>query len=45
MNLVTAAYNVQGWFSWAAIKHEEGGIHGNPGSGHHQGHCHTEPSQ
>ena len=26
-------------------RHEEGGIHGNPASGHHQRHRHTEPNQ
>ena len=36
---------VKGWWSRAAIRHEEGGIHGNPASGHHQRHRHTESNQ
>ena len=35
----------KGWWSRAAMRHEEGGIHGNPASGHHQRHHHTEPNQ
>ena len=43
MSLGGGAY--KGWWSRAAMRHEEGGIHGNPASGHHQRHRHTEPSQ
>ena len=32
----------KGWWSWLAIRQEGGGIHGNPASGHHQRHCHSE---
>ena len=36
---------LKGWWSQAAIKHGEGGIHGNHASGQHQWHCHTESNQ
>ena len=29
---------LKGWWNQAAIRHGEGGIHGNPASGHHQRH-------
>ena len=36
---------LKGWWSRVSIRHGEGGIHGNPASGHHQRHHHTEPNQ
>ena len=36
---------LKGWWSRAAIRHGKGDNHGNPASGHHQWHRHTEPNQ
>ena len=36
---------LEGCWNQAEIRHGEGGIHGNPVSGHHQQHRHTESNQ
>lgn len=34
---------LKGWWSWAAIRHRKGDIHGNYASGHYQRRHHTKP--